>query len=118
MQNRFSGVVKISDINDFLPASQDCVVAGGSAGHVAKEEKKKVKIALQDCLACSGCVTSAEVALLENQSSDEFLRKVTNPNVKVVVSISRPALAALAVTFKMETVQVGTHFLSFFLIMF
>lgn len=33
-----------------------------------KSEKDAVKISLQDCLACSGCVTSAETVLLEHQS--------------------------------------------------
>ena len=30
-----------------------------------------VKVSLHDCLACSGCVTSAETVLLESQSVDE-----------------------------------------------
>lgn len=33
-----------------------------------KSEAEAVKISLQDCLACSGCVTSAETVLLEHQS--------------------------------------------------
>ena len=36
-----------------------------------KSEKDAVKISLQDCLACSGCVTSAETVLLEHQSIGE-----------------------------------------------
>ena len=31
-----------------------------------------LKVSLSDCLACSGCVTSAESVLLEQQSVDEF----------------------------------------------
>lgn len=34
-----------------------------------KSEADPVKISLQDCLACSGCVTSAETVLLEHQST-------------------------------------------------
>ena len=41
---------------------------------------------LHDCLACSGCVTSAETILLETQSTEELLRKlkeVTAPEVVI-----------------------------------
>lgn len=33
-----------------------------------------VKVSLSDCLACSGCVTSAETVLLEAQSAEAFKR--------------------------------------------
>ncbi|CAD7941069.1 unnamed protein product [Amoebophrya sp. A120] len=36
-------------------------------------KKAKAVVALSDCLACSGCVTSAEAVLLETQSFDKFL---------------------------------------------
>ena len=35
-----------------------------------------VKVTLQDCLACSGCVTSAETVLLEHQSVAELRNKL------------------------------------------
>lgn len=35
-----------------------------------------VKVTLQDCLACSGCVTSAETVLLEHQSIAELRSKL------------------------------------------
>lgn len=40
-----------------------------------KEQKlKKVEITLADCLACSGCITSAESVLVTKQSQEELLR--------------------------------------------
>lgn len=72
---------------------------------------------LHDCLACSGCVTSAETVLLESQSGTEFLSKlaqarhsvaaagvspgVSTPGqasgmVVVVVSVAPQSVAALA----------------------
>ena len=33
----------------------------------APEEATPVKVTLHDCLACSGCVTSAEAILLQSQ---------------------------------------------------
>lgn len=40
---------------------------------------EKAKISLDDCLACSGCVTSAETVLITQQSHEE-LRKVLGAN--------------------------------------
>lgn len=40
-----------------------------------KDPKKVVKASIVDCLACSGCVTTAETVLLEQQHSLESLRK-------------------------------------------
>jgi len=34
---------------------------------------KKAQVSLTDCLACSGCVTSAETVLISQQSTMEFL---------------------------------------------
>lgn len=40
---------------------------------------ERAKISLDDCLACSGCVTSAETVLITQQSHEE-LRKVLGAN--------------------------------------
>ena len=41
-------------------------VAGGGA-----RKLEKASITLADCLACSGCITSAETVLIEQQSADQ-----------------------------------------------
>lgn len=38
------------------------------------ERLKRVDISLNDCLACSGCITSAETVLVTQQSQEEMLR--------------------------------------------
>lgn len=40
---------------------------------------EKAKVSLNDCLACSGCVTSAETVLITQQSHEE-LQKVLDAN--------------------------------------
>lgn len=40
---------------------------------------EKARVSLDDCLACSGCVTSAETVLITQQSHEE-LRKVLEAN--------------------------------------
>lgn len=43
------------------------------------QKLEKVEITLADCLACSGCITSAEGVLITQQSQEELL-KVMNEN--------------------------------------
>ena len=55
-----------------------------------------VKVSLHDCLACSGCVTSAETVLLQHQSTGELLQRLADGTWTVVVSLSPQSVAALA----------------------
>ena len=57
---------------------------------------KIASISLQDCLACSGCVTSAEAVLIQQHSTDEFLKLFEDPEVKVVVAISPQSVSSLS----------------------
>ena len=73
-----------------------------------------IKVTLHDCLACSGCVTSAETILLEHQSTKELLARLADPAVQVVVSVSPQARASLAAYLGLSataTFQKLTHFL-------
>jgi len=70
---------------------------------------QKVKITLADCLACSGCVTTAESVLVEAQSVAELIRVLQRTESKpklVVVSISPQTLASLAATCFLSMTQV------------
>lgn len=53
-------------------------------------EKAVAKVTLNDCLACSGCVTSAETVLIEQQSMNELLRALQDPETDAVVGILSP----------------------------
>jgi len=46
---------------------------------------KKVTITLNDCLACSGCVTSAETVLITQQSQQELYRVLSDNKKRQVV---------------------------------
>ena len=69
-----------------------------NARHAAAQAPTRVtaQVTLHDCLACSGCITSAETVLLQHQSTDEFLSKLRDPSITVVVSIAPQSRAALA----------------------
>ena len=53
---------------------------------VTKVKLEKAKITLDDCLACSGCVTSAETVLINQQSTDEVFKLLESNkyNIQVV----------------------------------
>ena len=42
----------------------------------SQKKLEKASITLADCLACSGCITSAETVLIEQQSGEELKKCV------------------------------------------
>ena len=101
----FSVGVKLSGLDDFVTPSQNCVKP--VINHIQKSAKqstskkgvikveadgsykehygsgdevvlKKANITLNDCLACSGCVTTAETILIEQQSHVKLNQSLKN----------------------------------------
>ncbi|KIW06945.1 uncharacterized protein PV09_02606 [Verruconis gallopava] len=83
-----SAILSAEDLNDFISPGVACIKpietlpkqeANGNAYEVTTEEKAAAQnpapaqISLTDCLACSGCVTSAEAVLVSLQSHVEVL---------------------------------------------
>ena len=67
-------------------------------GDGSKVKLAPAKITLNDCLACSGCITSAESVLITQQSVDELLTVLRHPSAP-------PAAAAGAVADAPRTLQ-------------
>ncbi|CAG8692814.1 14996_t:CDS:2, partial [Acaulospora colombiana] len=66
---------------------------------------EKAEISLNDCLACSGCITSAETVLIQMQSHEEVMSVLksnpppSSPDHRIpVLSISPQSIASLAST--------------------
>ncbi|CAH1772305.1 unnamed protein product [Owenia fusiformis] len=130
----FSGALQLTDLDDFITPSQECIkpvkvtkksgktaaIKIGDDGEYSQigidggEVKlEKATITLNDCLACSGCITSAESVLITQQSQEE-LYKILNSNKilleqgksdeckYVVISISPQSKASLAVKYKLN----------------
>uniref|UniRef100_H2ZWE7 Cytosolic iron-sulfur assembly component 3 n=1 Tax=Latimeria chalumnae TaxID=7897 RepID=H2ZWE7_LATCH len=78
------------------------------------------KISLNDCLACSGCITSAESVLITQQSHEEFYRvlsqnKVADTSKKlVVVSVSPQSRASVAAKFNLSIEETARRLTAFF----
>ncbi|GBE81084.1 Cytosolic Fe-S cluster assembly factor NAR1 [Sparassis crispa] len=129
----FSGALTLTDLNDFITPSQACIKPVEQTNKVAPPEHaaastqiqidssgtyyevsahdstsagnklQTAEVSLNDCLACSGCITSAESVLITLQSHTEVLNFLagnappTSPGHKVpVLSIAPQSLASLA----------------------
>jgi iron only hydrogenase large subunit-like protein len=70
------------------------------------EKKSKsatpIKVSLNDCLACNGCVTTAEAILIEQQSADQFLAGLRLRPTLSVVTVSPQSIASIAVRRRMS----------------
>ncbi|RLU25316.1 hypothetical protein DMN91_001472 [Ooceraea biroi] len=137
MASRFSAALQITNLDDFITPSQECIkpieiqseksktgakikIELDNATTVLKEIKQpkklqKVEITLADCLACSGCITSAESVLITQQSQEELLRifqeKVAqqtagNTDIKyIVISLSVQPVLSLAQHYELTPEQ-------------
>ncbi|MBW0494440.1 hypothetical protein O181_034155 [Austropuccinia psidii MF-1] len=129
--NPFSSSLNLIDLNDYLGPSQTCIkpISSASVGgnpqdtsksqieldrltgdyyeiHPSSSSKlKEAEITLNDCLACSGCITSAESVLVSLQSVDEVLKAIKKPNRYPIVSISSHSLASFAAYNNLSTLS-------------
>ncbi|KAM9372646.1 cytosolic iron-sulfur assembly component 3 [Phaethornis superciliosus] len=143
MASAFSGLLQLTDLDDYIGPSQECIKpvkvekkAGKAAAKIRIEadgsyfqinqdggaqKLEKAKITLNDCLACSGCITSAESVLITQQSHEELCKTLTwnktaapHEQKLVVVSVSPQSRASLAARCKMGVLETAKKLTSFF----
>ncbi|XP_058510535.1 cytosolic Fe-S cluster assembly factor narfl [Solea solea] len=142
MASHFSGVLQLTDLDDFITPSQECVKPvkvekkqGRSVARIqieddgsyiqvnpdgGKKKLEKAKITLNDCLACSGCITSAESVLITQQSHEELFKVLQNNKATateqkvVVVSVSPQSRASLAASYNLSSSEAGRRLTTFF----
>ncbi|RKP32608.1 iron hydrogenase [Metschnikowia bicuspidata] len=114
-----SALLSADDLNDFIKPGAACIkpleqpavqTAGeveiqidenGQPLEISKIDGKisalvPAQISLSDCLACSGCITSAEEVLVAQHSHEQFLRTLRYASKTFVVSISHQSRVSLA----------------------
>uniref|UniRef100_A0AAR2LR60 Nuclear prelamin A recognition factor-like protein n=1 Tax=Pygocentrus nattereri TaxID=42514 RepID=A0AAR2LR60_PYGNA len=143
MASHFSGVLQLTDLDDFITPSQECVKPvkvdkkqGKSVAKIQIEDDgsyfqvnqdgqrqklEKAKITLNDCLACSGCITSAESVLITQQSHEELYRVLrlnkqssSGEQKVVVVSVSPQSRASLAARYSLSSSETARRLTAFF----
>lgn len=88
---------------------------------MGSQKLQKVEITLADCLACSGCITSAEGVLITQQSQEEVLRILNENNLakannetdnikQIVVTISQQSILSLAKRYSLSAEEAAKHF--------
>ncbi|KAM3500650.1 hypothetical protein MY10362_006211 [Beauveria mimosiformis] len=112
-----SAILSTDDLNDFIAPGVACIkpietlpsapppppsseaqviLDGDSRSASALPPPPPAEISLTDCLACSGCVTSAEAVLVSLQSHAEVLSTLDSaPSLRVVVCDGRYAVSGL-----------------------
>ena len=97
-------------------ASRNPFILPAEPDLIKTTERKTATVTLADCLACSGCVTSAETVLLEQQSVGNFMSAAAakgKDHDVVFVTVSRQSLASLAVHFGMPAADFVPLFSAF-----
>lgn len=136
-----SAILSADDLNDFISPGVACIkpvetlpaLPESNPYEVTTEDKiaaqnpAPASISLTDCLACSGCVTSAEAVLISLQSHNEVLHTLdTHPSIDVsalldrdksyqppadarifVASVSPQVRASIAATFGISSRRAG-----------
>lgn len=102
--------VLLKDLSDYIEPSQACVKPIEKS---ISNEEKPVLINLNDCLACSGCITSSESILVSMQTSEELEKAVKN-EMFIVASISPQSVASIAAKYKVD-IQEASSKLCWFL---
>lgn len=126
-----SAILSVDDLNDFISPGVACIKpvetiktrdANSAQIQISMEgvptevsesgqstTLEKAQISLSDCLACSGCITSAESVLVSLQSHDELLsslQKDESKNKCFVASISHQVRVSLAAAFNISLEKV------------
>lgn len=115
----FSNSIVLSDLNDFIELSQECIKPVEQLTGVMKEDSKEAlqdaSITLNDCLACSGCITSAETVLVQMQHEKEFFKVLNNrENRVIVVSLSSQSRASLGSKWGLNSQEVWNSLCYYF----
>ncbi|PVU95025.1 hypothetical protein BB559_002849 [Furculomyces boomerangus] len=132
---QFSNGVRITELNDYLAPELDCIkpvtiqktnndvqstIKVGEKNEyyeVTKEGEQVIlgeaKISLADCLACSGCVTTAEAVLITLQSHKQVIqhlesKKNGNGFKKIVFSISPQSRASLGIKYYLSPQEISS----------
>ncbi|CAB4383697.1 unnamed protein product [Rhizophagus irregularis] len=110
-----NNVIKIDDSGGYYEVSLDGI----------ETKLQTAQITLDDCLACSGCITSAESVLITMQSQEELynvlkLNKEAIDGNKldekktVVISIAPQSIASIAAKYDLTPLQVAKRLTYFF----
>lgn len=117
----------LGDLNDYIQPSVACIKPGVSSelekieSHTDSKQEQAITVNLNDCLACSGCITSAESVLITEQTHQKLYsvlaaNKTASLEQKkwVVISICAASRTALCKLFELSALSVWRRLVTFF----
>lgn len=109
------GSLLLGSINDYLEHSQACTKPPVQTE--AEDAGVAVTVNLTDCLACSGCITSAESLLVSAQSKSVIYNVVDdrrrNPASGIFASVSPQSVISLAGRFERDPGEIFARIVRF-----
>ncbi|RLV94595.1 Cytosolic Fe-S cluster assembly factor NAR1 [Spathaspora sp. JA1] len=126
-----SALLSADDLNDFISPGVACIKPVQElpaptpkpteleiqvqTEDVTPTKLSPAQISLADCLACSGCITSAEEVLVAQHSHKELLKALNeHDNERIfVASISHQARASLALAYNIDVIQLDQLLINF-----
>ncbi|KAI5966760.1 NAR1 [Candida pseudojiufengensis] len=139
-----SAILSADDLNDFISPGVACIKplqdlpqptdqsnnengeveiqidSKGNPLEISKIDGKQnnlspAQISLADCLACSGCITSAEEVLVAQHSHQELIKALKSDKNKVfVASISQQSRASLATAYSLSVEEIDKLLINLF----
>lgn len=132
-----SAILSADDLNDFISPGVACIKPveslpptengevdiqideNGNPLEISRIDGKAAallpaQISLADCLACSGCITSAEEVLVAQHSHDQLLHALRDGSKIFVASISHQSRASLAHAFDRSVEEMDRIMVDFF----
>lgn len=90
-----------SEINNIIPQEPDLIKVKDDT------KNKAAKVNLYDCLACSGCVTTAETILIEQHSIEELLKNcfTKDENKQILITISPQTVLSLSRSYDIDKID-------------
>ncbi|KAI5950778.1 NAR1 [Candida jiufengensis] len=137
-----SAILSADDLNDFISPGVACIKpvqepqqtsdhnengeveiqidSKGNPLEISKIDGKQnnlspAQISLADCLACSGCITSAEEVLVAQHSHQELIKALKSNKDKIfVASISQQSRASLATAYELSVEEIDKLLINLF----
>lgn len=109
----------LGDLNDFISPSQACIKPVPSKDETlavsldmtdnSLVSSDPVTISLNDCLACSGCITSAESVLVSQQTYLQLYQVLETNMEAFQAGVAKPKLVVVSVS-PQSRISIASHF--------
>eukprot|EP00477_Mikrocytos_mackini_P000322 GAHX01000342.1.p1 GENE.GAHX01000342.1~~GAHX01000342.1.p1 ORF type:complete len:430 (-),score=96.43 GAHX01000342.1:675-1964(-) len=106
--------VKLNNVNDYETLAKDCAYMDKESSHFDQMKgENTASITPADCLSCSGCLTTSEELLVNDQTSQKVMDFVNNEkecDVDYFIVGNDLALVSIALANQISVLDIRKHF--------